>query len=171
MNKVGICIRAVAITIFILSLGNLAAQVATIPNSSISGVVVSQYGAALNGVRIIYYKQGSQARLPSSPFGSRSRPVAMNGIAHSDETGAFEISKLTEGRYVLCAEFSSVSKYLDGCIWGQAPTIVDLGKGQSVGAAKITASPASIVDIRVEDPQGLVLTCVSYNNYEINREG
>lgn len=143
--------------LFVLVLGLSLPLEAQVVGGRIQGVVVSELGVAVGDARVTYRQSDTAHASPSrNPFGFRSQPpIVRGGIVETDESGAFEIVNLESGKYFLCAEFSPKAPYLDGCSWGQPVTSVVLDSG-AVTNVNITAKQASVLEVRVDDPSGLV---------------
>ncbi|HWQ55157.1 MAG TPA: carboxypeptidase-like regulatory domain-containing protein [Bryobacteraceae bacterium] len=65
--------------------------------------------------------------------------------------GAFQIQGLVDGKYSLCVQAGD--QYLDPCQWNGGPTGVVLTSGQAVAGIKIALTPASVLNVQVQDAQ------------------
>ena len=111
---------------------------------TISGAVVDEHGKAKSGVWVTAVR----ATLPPA-----------RAMVSSDKNGAFVLPNLIPGDYRVCAQVPE-GGYADPCQWaGMAPNpkpAVTLRQGQGVANLRIALDPAHPLQIRVNDPQGLL---------------
>jgi hypothetical protein len=80
-------------------------------------------------------------------------PFTRNTRSGAD--GAFQIQGLTSGSYSLCVQVPG-DRYLDPCQWNGNPTNVTVAPGPSAAVVSLRLEPASILNLRVQDAQGLL---------------
>jgi len=91
------------------------------------------------------------------------RPAAggANRQGFTDLNGSFTFSQLPAGRYTLCARIPAEQfprpdqPYLDTCMWEQPQNAVQVA-GQAVTGVQVTVPQAVVLQVRVNDPEGLL---------------
>jgi hypothetical protein len=66
--------------------------------------------------------------------------------------GAYQIQGLTPGNYLVCVQASG-DQYLNPCEWDGTPAGVTLASGQAATGIKIALTPASVLNVQVNDAQ------------------
>ena len=74
--------------------------------------------------------------------------------------GSFELDRLPAGDYTLCAQ-APAAVHLDPCHWGQRPPSVTLAAGQNITGYKLTLAKGALLQVRLDDPKGLLNTPAS----------
>lgn len=77
-------------------------------------------------------------------------PLAKNTKSGGD--GAFQIQGLTPGNYLVCVQAPG-DQYLNPCEWNGSPAAVTLVSGQTAAGIKIALTPASVLNVQVNDAQ------------------
>jgi hypothetical protein len=66
--------------------------------------------------------------------------------------GAYRIQGLTPGNYLVCVQVSG-DRYLNPCEWNGSPAGVTLVSGQAATGIKVALTPASVLNVQVNDAQ------------------
>jgi Carboxypeptidase regulatory-like domain len=112
------------------------AQGNPLSNGAIQGTVVSDSGAPLVGAAVTLL-----------PFGSSSK---FSGSVVSSGAGAFGMTAIPAGRYLLCAR-SSTPTYVDSCLWGIPRILVDVPRPSGSRPIVIPLKKASLLKARLND--------------------
>jgi hypothetical protein len=122
------------------------------PFGAIQGSVVAENGALLPGAVVLYSRVTRLVKVGSSYQPAPGETVVRRTVS-CDANGAFSVSNLPVGEYLLCAEVPS-GPYLDPCKWSLAQsTTVSAG---SVARPTIVLKKGVLLKIRVIDPAGLL---------------
>jgi hypothetical protein len=83
-------------------------------------------------------------------------PVAVTAASGAD--GGFVLAGLAAGEYRICAQ-SPDGRYLDPCWWSPPLTMptTTVRSGDAVSGIRVTLKSAATLQIRVDDPSGLLL--------------
>jgi hypothetical protein len=129
---------------------------------TISGTVVGDNGSPIAGARVFAgLKQTSQA--------VKSPPTLVSKVSTTvlaDAKGAFSISNLPGGLYVLCAQ-TATSGWLDPCHWAAAPPVVALSTGSTVSGQKIVLTKGAVVQVQINDPTKLLSTSLAAVTHDV----
>jgi hypothetical protein len=129
-----------------------ACALAQAPFGAIEGSVTAEDGAPLAGAVVSYARitrlVGPAARARPAP----GEAVVRSSIS-SDTNGAFAVSNLPAGEYVLCAEVPS-GPYLNPCKWSSSPKVT-IGAG-ALHRPALVLKRGVFLKVRVNDPRGLL---------------
>ena len=129
-----------------------ACAFAQAPFGAIEGSVTAEDGAPVAGAVVSYTRitrlVGPAARARPAP----GEAVVRSSIS-SDANGAFAVSNLPAGDYVLCAEAPS-QPYLNPCKWSSAPKVT-IAAG-AVHRPALVLKKGVFLKVRVNDPKGLL---------------
>jgi len=107
---------------------------------TIQGIIKDDSG---NPVPKAYTVATRQSPLDHSTFG-----------AVSDSTGAIAFNGIPAGLYSLCVHMPGTS-YLNPCLWAN-DTKVNIAAGETVSNVAIVVTGGSLLQVRINDPQGLL---------------
>ena len=74
----------------------------------------------------------------------------------SDAKGAFTLTGIAAGSYMLCVQTPSTLAWLDPCQWSDDPLIVSVAPGQQFANIVLRVQKAVVLKIHVTDASGLV---------------
>jgi hypothetical protein len=77
-------------------------------------------------------------------------PFTRNTKSGAD--GAYQIQGLTAGNYLVCVQASG-DQFLNPCEWNGSPAGITLASGQAASGIKIALTPASVLNVQVNDAQ------------------
>jgi hypothetical protein len=122
------------------------------PFGAIEGSVRAGDGAPVAGA-VVYYARMTRLVGPAA----RARPAPGEAVMHSrissDANGAFAVSNLPAGDYLLCAEVPA-APFLDPCKWSSSPKVT-IGAG-AVNRPALVLKRGVFLKVRVNDPRGLL---------------
>jgi hypothetical protein len=107
--------------------------------ASISGVVTGDDGKSLAAVVTV----------------NGVVPLRASGHAESSANGAFTVGNLPAGTYHVCADIKG-GGYLDPCAWEPITPTVQVAAGQTVTGYRLTAKKGTLLQVRVNDPAGVL---------------
>jgi hypothetical protein len=155
----------VIVTITFAFVASLAVVAQTVGASAMSGTVIDDSGRPLAGANLVYtrvptYTRDSRGRLVQKEIGATS-----NVILGSD--GSFALAALPAGTYFICA-YGPRDDQVSGCNWdgGHVIHVVDQQVVQNVVR---TVHDASIITIRVNDPNGRIVLPDAKGNVQKER--
>jgi hypothetical protein len=131
----------------------LLAQLAT-PSAQLSGTVTDDSGNPLAGVIVTY-------TLAPDPTVALSSSFYAGTI--TDATGAFSSDLLPAGTYLLCGLAAPALSVLDNCEWTLFPPKVVLADSQVVTGVAITMTKGAGLQVRVNDPSGILANVLNSN--------
>ncbi len=117
-------------------------------SSSIQGTVLDPKGKAVTGARV------RAVRISPALFTSQA--------TISDKSGAFSITSLPQGSYVLCAAVNPIRLLVGDCVWldtsaAQAsPKLIRLGQNEKSTSAVIRMQQGQKVQVRIKDPENVL---------------
>jgi hypothetical protein len=119
--------------------------------AQLQGIVRDDDGNPVAGAQITAYLAVAEpsSRFPSLPGAAVGQRAA---TASTATNGAFTLSGLAAGRYVLCVQSA---QGLDPCNWGTALTAT-LAAGQTRTGLQIRLPAISQLRVRLEDPSALL---------------
>jgi hypothetical protein len=88
-----------------------------------------------------------RSQAPASPFFSK---------VVSAKDGAFTLSAVPAGRFVLCAK-AATADFADSCIWGQTQTVLEVAKGAPTGQVIVRLMKSSVLQVRLNDSNGYLI--------------
>jgi hypothetical protein len=149
LAKEEIHMRTVLMGIALLSAGSSAfAQ-----GSEISGFVIDEHGNPVVNTTVTYASVPNVARDAAGHMVVKG--PQMNSAVRTAAQGAFTISSLVPGTYLLCASGVNANQ-LRSCEWTQLPTTVTLSAGQSVSGVNLRVRDGVLITFQVNDPSGHV---------------
>lgn len=121
-------------------------------SGAIHGSVVTEEGVPLPGAVILYSRVTRLLKV-----GNYYRPApgetVMRRTVASAADGAFNVSNLPVGEYLLCAEVPS-EPYLDPCKWASAQKVTVTAR--SVVRPTVMLKKGVLLKVRINDPAGLL---------------
>jgi hypothetical protein len=81
---------------------------------------------------------------------SRTGPPLARGRAEATSKGAFTITNLPAGTYMICAQVSG-GGYLDPCAWSPDPPKIQIGAGQVVTGYRLVVKKGAVLQVRLND--------------------
>ncbi|HPT26874.1 MAG TPA: carboxypeptidase-like regulatory domain-containing protein [Bryobacteraceae bacterium] len=127
-----------SLLVFLLSVHIALAQTETAGSAGISGTVVD--GKTLKPVPAALV------------IASRAGAPSFTRNTKSGADGAYQIQGLTPGNYLVCVQASG-DQYLNPCEWNGSPSGITLISGQAATGIKIAITPASALNVQVDDAQ------------------
>ncbi|MBI1898203.1 MAG: carboxypeptidase regulatory-like domain-containing protein [Acidobacteria bacterium] len=119
---------------------------------AMQGSVTAEDGAPMAGA-VVSYSRITRLVGPAA----RARPAPGEAIVRSrissDTNGAFAVSNLPAGEYVLCAEVPG-ARFLDPCKWSSSPKLTVVAG--AVHRPAVVLKKGVFLKIRVNDPGGLL---------------
>jgi hypothetical protein len=124
------------IFVLLLAVHAALAQTASTGAASISGTVVDAKTLKPVPAALV-----TASRAGAPPFTRNTK---------SGGDGAYQIQGLTPGNYLVCVQASG-DQYLNPCEWNGSPAGVTLASGQAASGIKIALTPASVLNVQVND--------------------
>jgi hypothetical protein len=143
MSKILIAMYALAVIMSAQSTG------------AISGTLKSN-GSPVGGAVVSAYLQ--------APGTSGNFPPVFNALTGTD--GSFTVNALPAGKYLLCAEKASAA-LLNPCFWSASANTVTVAPAGKVSGVSLTAQTGVAMNIRIEDPNGLLTSNPSLDDIVI----
>jgi len=141
--------------LFLALAGRLMAQ-GPVSSGGFSGIVMDEGGKPVPGARVVYMRMpemvkevvGREIRV----YPAADEP-AFSATVGVDELGRFGVEGLIPGTYSMCA--AGPVGFLDTCRWS-AHIRLNLAEGERRGDLLLTLKRGAVVQIWVDDPEGLV---------------
>lgn len=129
-----------------------ACAFAQTPPGAMVGSVRGEDGAPVAGA-VVRYARTTRLVGPASRARLAPGEAVVQSRISSDANGAFSVSDLPAGEYLLCAEVSA-APFLDPCKWSTSPKIT-IAAG-SVDRPALVLKRGVFLKVRVNDPKGLL---------------
>lgn len=130
-----------------------AAAAAQSPTTGvITGRVVDASGRPIAGAKVTYSKDTEYTR--DNDGRVVVKELGADGVTTARSDGTFSLPGLQSGRYHICAQGTQETQ-IGSCEWDGLPVIV-LVPGQTVTDVTRTIWDATVLNIRVADPKGII---------------
>lgn len=70
--------------------------------------------------------------------------------------GSFALSGMAAGSYQICVQGGADAGWIDPCVWAAEPAAIHLLPGQTLTGQTVTVEKAATLEVRVNDPNGVV---------------
>jgi hypothetical protein len=119
---------------------------------ALQGYIKDTQGQVVAAAQIRYQRVAQTVRVGNETLPAPGEAL-VNDVATADANGAFSVSNLPSGRYMLCASVPG-APYLDPCIWHR-PVAVTVSAA-ATGTPSLTLEKGVFLNVRINDPQRLL---------------